>query len=55
MNVYIDNGYTSRTDYLQCLSEDYGIPLDTVLALADLLGESEDFDGLLTSLDDYIK
>lgn len=41
-----------RLEYMQVLSEDYGIALDTVISLAELLGEYEDYDGLLTALDD---
>jgi len=53
MTIHTENGYTSRADYLRCMSEEYGVPLTTVEALADLLGENEDFDGLVTSLADY--
>jgi len=52
MNVYQENGYADRAEYLACMAEDFGIPLDTVQTLADLLGENEDFDGLVTSLED---
>jgi hypothetical protein len=52
-NVYQENGYESRMDYLKSLSEDYGVPLGTVLELASVLGENEDFDGLVTSLEDF--
>jgi hypothetical protein len=53
MTVYTENGYKSRANYLRCMSEDYGVPLQTVLALADMLGENEDFDGLVIALEDY--
>jgi len=53
MNPYTENGYDSRQDYLESLAEDYGIELGTVKMLADLLGPSEDFDGLVTNLQDY--
>ena len=53
MNIYKENGYNNRGVYLNKLSEDYDIQLDTVLELADLLGPEEDFDGLLVALDDY--
>lgn len=52
MSIYTDNGYTSRKDYFECLSEDTGIDKQTVFALACMLGQSEDFDGLVTSLQD---
>lgn len=45
-------GYASREDYLECLAEEYGVDLETVETLADLLGPNEDFDGLVTMLQD---
>lgn len=53
MTIHTENGYKDRADYLRCMSEEYGVPMNTVLALAELLGENEDFDGLVTSLADY--
>jgi hypothetical protein len=52
MNDYQAHGYESRKHYLQCLAEDTGIPFDTVVMLAQLLGPNEDFDGLVTALED---
>ncbi len=52
-NVYQENGFDSRKDYLINLSEETGVELQTVLMMADLLGPSEDFDGLVTSLEDH--
>jgi hypothetical protein len=43
----------TRKEYLIGLSEDYGIPRSEVFMLASLLGESEDYDGLLSMLADY--
>lgn len=51
-DIYQEKGYENRNHYLQCMAKDYGVPYDHVLALADLFGEGEDFDGLVTSLDD---
>lgn len=51
-DIYRANGYDDREDYLACLAEDYGVGLDTVKALADLLGPNEDFDGLVSQLED---
>lgn len=51
-SIYQQNGYTDRDDYLTCLAEDYGISLDYVYSLADMLGENEDFDGLVSALED---
>lgn len=53
MSIYKENGYNSRGSYLNQMSEDYGIDIDTVLELSDLLGPEEDFDGLIVALDDY--
>jgi hypothetical protein len=53
MTLYQREGYDNRTAYLQALAEDIGVDIQTVLTLADLLGPSEDFDGLVTSLEDY--
>lgn len=50
-DMYKENGYTDRADYLSCLAEDYGVNPQTVQALADLLGPDEDFDGLVSSLE----
>jgi hypothetical protein len=51
MNHYTANGYTDRRAYLDSLCEEYD--RNTVRLLADLLGPSEDFDGLVTALEDY--
>lgn len=52
LSIYEENGYDDRADYLKCLAEDYGVEPGKVQTLADLLGPSEDFDGLVTSLQD---
>lgn len=51
-NVYQEHGYYNREDYLRCLSEDWDMPFMTVKMLADMLGPNEDFDGLVTALED---
>ena len=43
----------TRKEYLSGLAEDYGIARSEVFMIADLLGESEDYDGLLSMLADY--
>ena len=48
LNVYRQHGYKDREDYLQSLREDYGAEL--VDALTSCLPASEDFDGLVTEL-----
>lgn len=52
MNIYKENGYTDRKDYLNCLAEDLGVDLETVILTAELLGSSEDFDGLISMLEE---
>ena len=49
-NPYKAAGYESRRAYLESLAEDF--PADVVYALADILGPGEDFDGLITALED---
>lgn len=51
-NIYQQNGYADRDDYLICLAEDYGVSIEDVYSLADILGENEDFDGLVSALED---
>ena len=51
-NIYQENGYADRDDYLTCLSEDYGVSIEDVYSLAEMLGEHEDLDGLVSALED---
>ena len=53
MSIYKDEGYENRKDYLNNLADDFGIERDTVYSIASMLGSSEDFDGLVTALEDY--
>ena len=50
--VYLANGYESRKDYLESLAEYYGFTYRDVLCLANILGQEEDFDGLISALED---
>ena len=49
-NIYRENGYADRDDYLNCLSKDYGVSIEDVYELAEILGENKDFDGLVVLL-----
>ena len=49
-SVYQAQGFDNREQYLQSLAEDYGEEL--VEALTSVLPPSEDFDGLITELED---
>ena len=51
MNEYKANGFESRRDYLESLCEEYDRTI--VYTLAGMLGANEDFDGLVTALEDY--
>jgi len=53
MTIYQREGYDDRRSYLEALADDTGVDLHTVFVLAELLGPAEDFDGLVTSLEDY--
>jgi len=49
---YTRHGYKDRGDYLNSLADDRGIEPFAVNMMADILGDSEDFDGLVTELED---
>lgn len=49
---YNRHGARNRKEYLDNLGDMYGNS-DAVYAIADVLGEGEDFDGLLAMLDDF--
>jgi len=51
-DVYVLNGYRDRKDYLESMAEEYGVSYEKVALLAELLGPDEDFDGLVSSLED---
>lgn len=49
-NAYEARGFQNRQEYLEDLAEEYG--RDIVFALAGMFGPNEDFDGLVTALED---
>ena len=51
-SVYKEHGYKNRMDYLKALAEEYDADLELVTTFADVLGEEEDFDGLVVMLED---
>ena len=51
-NVYQEHGFANRKEYLKHLAEDYDVPEEQVFMLAQLLGKNEDFDGLVSSIQD---
>lgn len=52
MNIYQENGYKSRKDYLESLAAEYDVDYQSVACLAVLLGEEESFDGLVSAIED---
>lgn len=52
LECYLEYGAESRAEYLAMLADEYDVPLSTVRAMAAVLGPNEDFDGLVTSLED---
>lgn len=54
-DIYLEHGYANRKDYLKNLAEDNDIELTTVELLADMLGPSEDFDGLVIAVEDFVE
>ena len=53
MNRYQEDGYANRKEYLISLADEYGVDVDTVFTLASVLGPSEDFDGLVSTIQDH--
>lgn len=49
MSIYTDNGYANRQEYLDELRSEYGELVDYLIGV---LPASEDFDGLVTELED---
>lgn len=52
--VYQNHGFENRTEYLKDLADNYGMDNETVFALADVFGPNEDFDGLVSELEDLL-
>lgn len=50
--IYQENGFDTREDYLKDLADNYGLDIQFVTMAADLLGPNEDFDGLVSELED---
>ncbi len=52
MNIYEQKGFKDRFAYLRSLADQYGIDFTIVAPIAAVLGENEDFDGLISELED---
>ncbi len=51
-SLYAEHGCRNRREYLVELANEHGVDVQTVFALAQILGPEEDFDGLVTSIED---
>ena len=49
--IYQEHGFKDRTEYLESIADEHGEALETVFAVADMLGSNEDFDGLVSAFD----
>ena len=52
-NIYTSHGFKNRKAYLIDLCDQYDVSRSVVFSLAQFLGENEDFDGLISALEDY--
>lgn len=50
---YQKMGYKDRLTYLEHLARTFDVPMMTVKMAAAMLGSDEDFDALVTYLEDY--
>jgi hypothetical protein len=50
---YTAHGYKDRDEYRNTLAEDRGFDTMAVHMIADMLGPDEDFDGLVSELEDF--
>jgi hypothetical protein len=50
--IYQEHGYENRADYLRQLADEYGVDAYMVQSAADVLGPNEDFDGLISTIED---
>lgn len=50
---YQEDGFNSRVAYLEELAERHGLELRDIEEFVDLMGPAEDFDGLVTFLEDH--
>lgn len=52
-DIYKENGFGYRNDYLKSLADNNGVDYSVVSSMAEVLGENEDFDELVTALEDF--
>lgn len=49
---YLEDGAECRIDYFLSLHLNYGIDVAAIIEIANVLGPNEDFDGLVTTIED---
>ncbi len=52
-NIYEHHGFKDREEYFQDLADSNGVDPTIVDMFAEVLGQDEDFDGLVSSLEDF--
>ena len=52
---YAEEGNFDRFGYIRDLADNHGVDLTAVIEFADLLGPEEDFDGLVTTIEDAVE
>lgn len=55
LEPYIEKGYSGRIEYLDSLAEEHGLDRESVIGLAQALGPNEDFDGLVSTVEDHAR
>jgi hypothetical protein len=50
---YEEDGHIDRFGYLYALAKEHGMDFATLLAVLDYMPPSEDFDGLVTTVEDF--
>jgi len=53
MTIYQVKGFKNRIHYIKELALEHGIPVSSVIEVANLLGKDEDFDGLVSMVQEY--
>ena len=52
--IYLRHGYSNRDAYLDYLAEEYNVEVSVINDLSSFIGQDEDFDGLISALDDMV-
>lgn len=43
----------TRYEHFKELEYEYGVPMEVIISIASVLGPSEDYDGLISALEDW--